>query len=395
MKHATKDGAIVVRGKLLGGSKLSDVVVRNGKVEAVRPAGRGAADIGGPKAFIGPTLFDIQVNGFGGINLQGDKVVPEDFSKIGAMLAKWGVSHWIPTLITGAQRDMEHGCRIFVEALQDKEVARAVPGIHLEGPYISPVDGPRGAHAKRHVRKPSIREFDRLMKAADGKISYTTVAPELPGAIEYIKAVTTRGVVVSLGHHNGSTEEIARAVDAGATLCTHVGNGIAAQINRHFNPIWPQLADDRLTCSFIADLEHLPENVLKVFMRAKGPERTILTSDVVHIAGLKPGHYDLGGMPVELKPSGRICLSGTELLAGSTLVLLQGIVNVAEHTDLTLEEAFASASRVPAKALGLKHKFDLPRRGRKADFVVFELAGAKGRRNAKVRASFVNGRRMV
>jgi N-acetylglucosamine-6-phosphate deacetylase len=184
-------------------------------------------------------------------------------------------------------------------------------------------------------------------------------------------------------------------VDAGATLCTHVGNGIAAQINRHFNPLWPQLADDRLTCSFIADLQHLPETVLKVFMRAKGPERTILTSDVVHIAGLKPGHYDLGGMPVELKPTGRICLSGTELLAGSSLVLLQGIVNTAEHTDLTLEEAFASASRVPAKALGLKHKFDLPKRGRKAEFVVFELTGAAGQRKAKVRASFVNGRRVA
>lgn len=392
---ARNDEAIVVRGKLIGESKLSDVVVRNGKVESVKPAGRGKPHIGGPNALIGPTLFDIQVNGFGGVNLQGSKVEPEDFAQINAGLAKWGVSHWIPTLITGAQRDMEHGCRIFVEASQDKDVARAVPGMHLEGPYISPADGPRGAHAKQHVRKPSIREFDRLMTAADGKITYTTVAPEVPGAIEYIRAVTKRGVVVSLGHHNGNADQIARAVDAGARLCTHVGNGIASQINRHFNPLWPQLADDRLTCSFIADLEHLPEPALKTFVRAKGPERTILTSDVVHITGLKPGHYDLGGMPVELKSTGRICLSGTELLAGSSLVLLQGIVNAAEHTDLTLEQAFASASTVPATVLGLKHRFDLPRRGKKADFIVFELTGPKGRQKAKVRASFVNGRRMA
>ncbi len=393
MKQPGKDETVVIRGRLLGGTKTFDVVVRNGRVQSVRPAGRGRADIGGSTAIVGPTLFDIQVNGFGGVNLQGDKVVPEDFSRINIALAKGGVSHWIPTLITGAQSDMEHGCRIFAEALQDKDVARAVPGIHLEGPYISPMDGPRGAHATQHVRKPSVREFDRLMKAADGKISYTTVAPEVPGAIAYIKAVTKRGVVVSLGHHNGNADQIARAVNAGARLTTHLGNGMAAQIQRHFNPIWPQLADDRLTCSFIADLEHLPEPVLKTFVRAKGPDRTILTSDVVHIAGLKPGHYDLGGVPVELKPTGRICLTGTELLAGSSLVLLQAVINAAEHTDLTLEQAFASASTVPAKLLGLRHRFELPRRGKKANFVVFELAGPKERHKANVRGVFINGRR--
>ena len=394
MKQAGKDERIVVRGTLLGDTGVSDVVVRNGKVESVQRGGRGKAHIGGSNAIIGSTLFDIQVNGFGGVNLQGDKVVPEDFARIGAALAKGGVSHWIPTLITGAQSDMEHGCRIFAEALQDKDVARAVPGIHLEGPYISPVDGPRGAHATKHVRKPSIREFDRLMNAADGKISYTTVAPEVPGAVAYIKAVTKRGVVVSLGHHHGTADQIARAVDAGARLCTHLGNGMAAQIQRHFNPIWPQLADDRLTCSFIADLEHLPEPVLKTFVRAKGPERTILTSDVVHIAGLKPGRHDLGGVAVELKPSGRICLTGTELLAGSSLVLLQAVINAAEHTDLSLEQAFASASSVPAKLLGLNHRFELPQRGKRADFVVFELAGPKERHKAKVCGVFVNGRRV-
>jgi N-acetylglucosamine-6-phosphate deacetylase len=394
MKQVCKDEAIIVRGTPLGATELCDIAVRNGIVESIRRAGRGKAHIGGATAIIGPTLFDIQVNGYGGVNLQGSEVVPEDFARIGAALAKTGVSHWIPTLITGAQRDMEHGCRIFADAVQDKYVARAVPGLHIEGPYISPLDGPRGAHAKRHVRKPSIREFDRLLKAADGKISYTTVAPEVPGAIAYIKAVTRRGVVVSLGHHNAEPDQIARAVDAGARLCTHLGNGIAAKLQRHFNPLWPQLADDRLTCSFIADLEHLPEPVLKTFVRVKGPARTILTSDVVHLAGLKPGHYSLGGMPVELKSSGRICLTDTELLAGSSLVLLQAVINAAEHTDLTLEQAFASASSVPAMLFGLKHRFETPRVGKTANFVAFELAGSRDRHKANVRGVFVNGRLM-
>ncbi len=382
---------IIVRGRLLNQSRAFDLTLRNGVVASDQPAGRGKPDLGSAQAIIGPTLFDIQVNGYGGLNLQGDKVKPEDFVRIGERLAASGVSHWIPTLITGAQSDMEHGCRVFAEALQDKSVARAVPGMHLEGPYISPMDGPRGAHTKGHVRKPSIREFDRLLKATDGKITYTTVAPEVDGAIAYIKAVVQRGVVVSLGHHNATADQIARAVDAGARLCTHLGNGMAAQIQRHFNPIWPQLADDRLACSFIADLQHLPEPVLKTFVRAKGPAKTILTSDVVHVTGLKPGRYDLGGVSVELKPSGRICLTGTELLAGSSLELLQGVVNAAEHTDLTLEQAFASASTVPAKLLGLRHRFELPAPGKKANFVVFELRGATGRHKAKVCGTFIDG----
>lgn len=389
----SRSNSIVVRGRLLNQPRASDITLRNGVVVSVKPAGRARPNLGSAHAIIGTTLFDIQVNGYDGINLQGDKVRPEDVARIGERLAASGISHWIPTLITGAQSDMEHGCRMFAEALQDKSIARAVPGVHLEGPYISPMDGPRGAHAKAHVRKPNIREFDRLLKAADGQIAYTTVAPEVEGAIPYIKAVVKRGVVVSLGHHNATAEQVGRAIDAGARLCTHLGNGMSAQIQRHFNPIWPQLADDRLACSFIADLQHLPEPVLKTFVRAKGPANTILTSDVVHITGLKPGRYDLGGVPVELKRSGRICLTGTELLAGSSLELLQGVVNAAEHTDLALEQAFASASTIPAKLLGLYHRFELPSPGKKANFVVFELRGSQGRHKAKVCATFINGKR--
>lgn len=385
--------SVLVRGRILGKGKPQDLLVKDGRVASIKPAGRARPDAGSAEAIIGPTLFDIQVNGIGGVNLQGPKVVPEDLARIGDMLAASGVSHWIPTIITGSQADMEYGCRVFAEALSDPRVTRAVPGVHLEGPYISAMDGPRGAHAKEHVRPPDLREFDRFMKAADGRISYITIAPELEGAVPFIKAVVKRGVVVSLGHHHANAEQITRAVDAGARLCTHLGNGMAAQIQRHLNPIWPQLAEDRLSCSLIADLAHLPEAVLKTFVRVKGPERVILTSDVVHITGLKPGRYDLGGVPVELTPAGRICLLGTELLAGSSLELLQGVVNAARHTDLTLEQAFACASSVPARLLGLRRRFDAPKAGKKADFVVFDTATTEERHAVRVRCVFIDGKR--
>ncbi len=382
---------LVLRGKVLGEDQVSDVVLCNGRVEAFRGAGASRADYGSASTIIAPTLFDVQVNGYGGTNVQGGKVTPEDVGTLTGKLAAQGVSHWIPTLITSAQKDLERGCRVVAEAMQDAAVKRAVPGIHLEGPCISRLDGPRGAHPRRHVRKPSIREFDRCMKAADGKILYVTLAPEADGAIPFIKALVKRRVLPALGHHDADAGVIAKAVDAGARLCTHLGNGLRAEIPRHDNPLWPQLAEDRLMASLIPDLEHLPPAALKTFVRVKGPDRIILTSDVVHVAGLKPGVYSLEGSKVELLRSGRICLSGTKFLAGSSLGLLQGVVNAAQATDLTLEQAFACASSIPGRFFGLRHRFDLPRVGDRADLVLLNLDRSKPRRQVRVAASFVNG----
>ncbi|GMV98943.1 MAG: hypothetical protein AMXMBFR84_00830 [Candidatus Hydrogenedentota bacterium] len=379
----------IIRGVPMGAKKPVDLQIENGVVKSMGPPGKAKPDAGSAATIIGPTLFDIQVNGYKGTDLQGIATTPEDVLTVNDGLAATGVSRWIPTLITNAQDFMEHGCRVIAGALRDKTLARAVPGIHLEGPYISPEDGPRGAHARRHVRKPSIREFDRCMKAAEGKVVYTTIAPEVPGAIPFIKAVIKRGVAVSLGHHQATADDIKRAVDAGAVLSTHLGNGSASMMHRHVNPLWPQMAEDRLAASVIADLHHVPAPMLKTIARAKGPSRLVLTSDVVTAAGLKPGFYDLAGIPVELKPSGRICLTGTDLLAGSSLMLLQGVLNVALNTDLTLEEAFASANAIPAKLFGLPFQFALPVIGKKADFVAFRDLDGK----AVIDAAFVNGNR--
>ena len=383
-----------IRGTMLGRHQPSDVMVRDGMVAAVLPAGRVRADIGSRTSIIGPPLLDIQVNGLCGVDLQSPTLVPEDVRTITDTLGASGVAYWIPTLITASLEAMEHSCRVVAEAMRDKAVARAVPGIHIEGPYISPLDGPRGAHAKQYVRPPSLREFDRLLKAAEGHIVYITLAPELDGAVKFIRGVVARGVVVALGHHNGSPEQIRRAVDAGARLSTHLGNGLASTIHRHNNPLWPQLADDRLAAGLIADLQHLPAPVLKTFVRAKGPENIILTSDCVHIAGLAPGKYSLGGLPVEMLESGRICLSGTDLLAGSSLMLLQGVVNAWEITGLTLEQAYNSATTIPARRLGLeKLRFSPPQSGHKADLVVFDVDKSQPLWKAHVQAVFINGRR--
>lgn len=382
-----------VRGTILGDTSLSDIIIRGGKVISVGPAGRGKCDVGSPKALIAPTLFDIQVNGYGGIDLQGPHVLPEDVAKVDTKLQRIGVSHWIPTFITSSFENIEHGCAAVAAALKEASLSRRIPGVHIEGPYISPLDGPRGAHDKRHVRKPNLREFDMWQKAADGRVAYVTLAPEIDGAIPFIKEMVKRRILVSLGHHDATPDQIARAVDAGARMCTHLGNGIASMINRHHNPLWPQLADDRLYASVIADLEHLPPPILKTITRVKGQARTIFTSDAVHIAGLKPGHYDLVGMPVELLKTGRIQLSGTDLLAGSATTLLQGVLNAARCTDLTLAQAFACASSVPGKLFGIHHSFIAPKKGATASFIVIEAARAANRDTCRFHGVFVDGKR--
>ena len=365
--------SFVVRGRILDAGRAVDILVRDGRIARISPARAAAADFGHESAIIGPTLFDIQVNGAFGASLQDSDLDPQVLSTITEKLAAWGVSHWVPTLITAPLDAMENSCRVIAQALRkNRRLARAIPGIHLEGPCISPEDGARGAHKREYVRVPNTKEFDLLWRAAEGRITYTTVAPDQARAAAYIRHVVSRGVVVSLGHHAATAQQITAAVDAGARMCTHLGNGLSSQMHRHFNPLWPQLAEDRLHASFIADMHHLPQAVLSSFVRCKRPALTMLTSDAVHLAGMRPGKYDLLGMGVELRKDGKICLIGTDLLAGSSLMLLQGVVNTWRCTDLSLEEALRSASIIPARLLGLRHPFHTPRMGDRANVVAFE-----------------------
>jgi N-acetylglucosamine-6-phosphate deacetylase len=374
------ESPLLLRGQLPGENQVVDVIVHNGTVHTIQEANpRQTPDLGSAKAYIAPTLFDIQVNGVGGVSLQGGTVQADDVTRITAYLAARGVSRWVPTLTTASLEAMEHGCRVIAAAMQEPHIARAVPGIHLEGPWISPEDGPRGAHPRAHVRPPNVADLDRLYAAANGKLLYVTLAPEQPGAEALIRAIVGKGVLVSLGHHAADAQDIARAVDAGARLSTHLGNGAAAMVHRHHNPIWPQLADDRLHASFIADLHHLPAPALKSMLRAKTPAHSVLVSDCVDLAGMPPGHYELFGAAVEMRADGKVCLSGTDLLAGSSLMLLQGVVNAVRHAGLRMEEALACASTIPAALLGLQTPGLIPAIGESADFMHFEIDETSGK----------------
>src|SRR5262249_24589554 len=194
-----------------------------------------------------------------------------------------------------------------------------IPGCHLEGPFLSGEDGPRGAHPREHVRPADWDEFQELQRISGDRIKLVTLAPEVAHAIEFIRRAAASGVRVAIGHTAASEEQIRSAVDAGATLSTHLGNGSHATIRRHPNYIWEQLGEPRLAASIIADGLHLPASVVRSIVWAKSTQKTIITCDASGWAGCKPGVYENELAKVVVLEDGRIVVVGQPgVLAGSS-----------------------------------------------------------------------------
>ena len=348
--------------------------------------------------YLAPGFVDIQVNGYNGISFSLEaaessstetrNLSVEEIRNITRDLWALGVTTYLPTLTTNSKKLFLDNISILSESIEDPENLGSIPGLHLEGPYISPVDGFRGAHPKEHVRNPDWDEFMELNNCAKGKILLITIAPEVKGAVDFIRKCRQNGIVVSLGHHNGSPEIIKEAIDAGAGLSTHLGNGCSTNINRHFNPIWPQLADDRLMISIISDSFHLPPDILKVFWKVKGPENIIIITDITSYSGLPAGLYRLKtGETIEKAPNGHLRFSGQEAgLYGSATPLTEAISHMMRVTGCTMADAFRMASANPATLLNLKDRGSLEK-GKRADMILFSFKG----NNIQIEKTFVCG----
>jgi N-acetylglucosamine-6-phosphate deacetylase len=268
----------------------------------------------------------------------------------------------------------------------------AMDGFHVEGPHISPDDGPRGAHPRQWVRPPDVEEFHRWQEAARGCIRLVTLAPEWPQAPRYIEALTAAGIVISIGHTNATGAQIADAVSAGASMSTHLGNGAHQVLHRHPNYIWEQLAEDRLTASFIVDGIHLPASFLKTALRAKQLQRSVLVTDASSPAGTKPGRYSLGEQLVDLTPDNRVVLAGQDRLAGSALRMDHGVQNLMKLVGLSLPDAITMATTNPARVGAVPGRRNGLAAGDRADFVVFRFDAQT--RDIQVEATYVSGRRV-
>jgi N-acetylglucosamine-6-phosphate deacetylase len=342
--------------------------------------------------WIAPGWVDIQVNGFAGVDYNSPRAAHEEIARSIHIIYSTGVTRFYPTVITGAPGDMAGALANLSRAKESLAEGEAMDGFHVEGPHISPDDGPRGAHPRQWVRPPDLNEFRRWQEVTHGQVRLVTLAPEWPEAPHYIQALVREGVVVSLGHTNATAQQISDAVSAGATLSTHVGNGAHAVMRRHPNYIWEQLAEDRLMASFIVDGIHLPASFLKVALRAKTIERAVLVTDASSPAGSLPGRYRLGEQEVDLTADGRVVLAGQDRLAGSALRMDRGIEKLMQIGGLSLPDAVrmattnaARAGNVPQRAHGLAP-------GDRADFVLFDFDA--DRKAIQVRATYVSGKKV-
>ncbi|MDR3372391.1 MAG: amidohydrolase family protein [Ancalomicrobiaceae bacterium] len=362
------------------------VTMEDGLIAAIRP------EHDADSVYLSAGLIDLQVNGFGGLDFNSGELTTDTVFIVAQKLAALGVTTFLPTLVTAAEDRIIERLKIIAAARRAHPlVNHMVPAVHVEGPAISRLDGPRGAHALAYVRAPLIEEFERWQQACGELVGLVTLAPEYPEAPAYIESLTARGVHVALGHTAATPDAIHRAVDAGAVLSTHLGNGAAALLPRHPNFIWTQLADDRLTASFIADGHHLPADTFKAMLRAKGLARAVLVSDSVALAGMGPGRYEqaIGGA-VEVSTDGRIAVAGTPYLAGAGLPLIANVAIAITMADLSLAEALGLATVNPGRFVNGRGRLQL---GERADILRFSWAA--GARTLAVEDVWIAGERIA
>ena len=299
-------------------------------------------------------LFDLQVNGFAGVDFQGAPSTAEVRHACEKLHAH-GTARILATLITDTPAALAKKFAAFESHRRaDPLIGATIVGYHLEGPYLSAEPGYRGAHPGELMKDPDAAEFARWQDAAGGAIRLVTIAPERAGSMEFIAEVTRRGVRVSLGHTNADDRTIDDAIRAGATLCTHLGNGCPAELPRHDNIVHRLLARDELIACFIPDGVHLPPFVLRNLIRAKPPGRVILTTDAMAAAGAPPGRYRLGAMELDVGEDRIVRLPGAKNFAGSALTLDTGVAQAAQWLGLSPAAAAEFASAIPARALGFE-----------------------------------------
>ncbi|NLD33290.1 MAG: amidohydrolase family protein [Clostridiales bacterium] len=350
------------------------ITVEGGLIAAIEDAP--VPQDGEQAAYLSRGFIDAQVNGYRGVDYSGKQLTVEEIGSLVGWLAESGTLRHIPTLITGGYETTRANLALIRRAREEDEHLRAaIPGVHLEGPYISELDGARGAHDAKHVRDPDIEELKRWQEAAGGLIRLVTVAPERPGAVPFIRQAVDMGITVSLGHCLPDDGQLRAAVEAGATMSTHLGNGSPGMLPRLKNHLWSQMAEDRLWAGLIADGFHLPAPALTSIARAKGLERIVLVSDVGSLGGLKPGLYHWGDIKVEVHPDGHLGLAGTEYLAGAGHLLDTCLPFFIRAAGCTMVQAVALVTDHPVRAL----KLDVPtgpwRVGEAADIVRFQAGG--------------------
>ncbi len=299
-------------------------------------------------------ICDLQVNGFIGVDFSSPALTAPSFREACHALLQRGTTVFLPTVITAPESLYERNLALMSAVLeQDDELARHIPGFHLEGPFISSEPGAVGAHDPAAVCAPDSALFDRLLTYSGGRIKLLTVAADVPGADRLARYAIGKGVAISCGHHLATAADLSRMAEAGASALTHFGNGVPNLLHRHNNPILAGLGETRLKLMFIPDGHHLPADFLRMLASLIPATRLIATSDASPAAGLPPGRYNVLGNDVVLEPDGRLHNPKKQCLVGSSATLSECVEVLRSLHCFTEEQLETISWENPMNLIGL------------------------------------------
>jgi len=301
-----------------------------------------------------PGLVDLQVNGHMGVDFSSLTVSPEEMARACRGVLAVGTSGFLATLITSTPEVYKRNLEMLAVLVDSEELRGQLLGIHLEGPFLSPQPGARGAHNPDWMRKCDVDSLAEMVERARGTVKMVTIAAEVDGAEELILWAVEHGITVSLGHQMAGEKELARAAAAGAKSLTHLGNGVPSEVDRHNNPMWAGMANDDLSAMIITDGHHLPSTLIKSLIRAKGVARTVVVSDASSLAGLGPGQYNSMGDDAVISESGRLYNPNTGYLVGSAMTMIECMNYLGGIGILTAEELLQVGFYNPLELIGLE-----------------------------------------
>jgi N-acetylglucosamine-6-phosphate deacetylase len=371
---------VLTAEKLWNGTSLLDrpvVAIEDGRITSIAtresgelPAGTQTRVLDYPGATLAPAFLDVHIHGAAGHDVM--EATPEALSAIGIFLASHGTGSFLATTVTAPVDTTLHALSGLAKLLAQPPVeGQARPlGIHLEGPFLSHTK--RGVQPAEHLLAPDLGLFDRLFEAAEGHVRLMTLAPELPGAPELTAHASARGVRVSLGHSNATAAETRAAIAAGAVSATHTFNAMRPLDHREPGILGTVLTTDSLFAELICDGIHTAPELVKLWWRAKGPERAILVTDAMSATGMPDGEYQLGGLAVQVA-NGKATAGG--VLAGSVLTLDRALANFVEFTGAPLDQALRLLTANPAAMTGLGAQAGSLAVGQPANLVALDVAG--------------------
>ncbi len=322
--------------------------------------------------WIAPSLFDNQVNGYGGIDFQQDNLSEANLLSAANQLARDGCSLFFLTLITDDWQKLTNRFR-YLKKLRDGSapLKQSIAGWHIEGPFLSDKPGFHGAHNPAFMMDPTPERIQELKSIVGDDPLLLTIAPERTGAIEAITLANRLGIEISLGHTNAPLETLRRAVEAGARAFTHLGNGCPRELDRHDNILWRVFETEGINPSLIPDQIHVSPELFRLIHRVVNPENIFYTTDAMSAGGAPPGTYKLQNMTLEVGADQIVRQPGKTNFAGSALRPIDGVFRAAKMLERPWQEIWPRFSTQPAKLMGIRHDLNV---GHAANFCLLKFS---------------------